>query len=271
MDLAQQENKLKVKIDMTGWIMSEHGVSDSRLTIIKQVEDYIDPHGIHRAQWLCECSCAEHKRIIAVGSGLRNGNTLSCGCLRKEASAKTWKDAFHLTNEYDLSGEYGIGWTTNTHKKFYFDLDDYDKIKNYCWVEHILTNGFHKLEAFDPTTKTTITMHVLLGYKFYDHIDRNELNNRSNNLRPATHQENSCNKSIQSNNTSGVSGVSYNNYLAKWVARIGVSNKRIYLGSFANKDDAIRARLQAEIKYYKEFAPQKHLFNKYKIQLGENE
>ena len=37
-------------------------------------------------------------------------------------------------NKYDLSGEYGIGWTSNTNQEFYFDLEDYDKIKDYCWI-----------------------------------------------------------------------------------------------------------------------------------------
>lgn len=256
---------IDVKIDMTGWKMWEHGVPDSRLTVIRQDEDYVDPSGIHRAQWLCECNCEAHNRIITIGASLRNGNTLSCGCLRKEIAGKRLKEMLHNTNTYNLSGEYGIGWTSNTNQKFYFDLEDYDKIKDYCWCEHILTNGFHKLEAFSSTEKRAVTMHELLGYKFYDHIDRNELNNRSCNLRPATHQENSCNKSLASNNTSGVSGVFYSNAHKKWVARIGFLNKRIYLGSFINKDDAIHARLQAEVKYYKEFAPQKHLFEQYNI------
>lgn len=32
---------VKVKEDMTGWIMSEHGVPDSKIKVIKQTEDYI--------------------------------------------------------------------------------------------------------------------------------------------------------------------------------------------------------------------------------------
>lgn len=34
-------------------------------------------------------------------------------------------------NRYDLTGEYGIGYT-NQGVEFYFDLEDYDKIKEYC-------------------------------------------------------------------------------------------------------------------------------------------
>ena len=38
---------VKVKIDMTGWKMWEHGVPESRLTVIKQVNDYVTPQGVH--------------------------------------------------------------------------------------------------------------------------------------------------------------------------------------------------------------------------------
>ena len=34
------------KIDMTGWVMAEHGVPDSRLTVIKEVEPYINAKGL---------------------------------------------------------------------------------------------------------------------------------------------------------------------------------------------------------------------------------
>ena len=43
-----------------------------------------------------------------------------------------------IKNKYDLSGEYGIGWTHNTEHEFYFDLEDYDIIKYYCWYDLFL-------------------------------------------------------------------------------------------------------------------------------------
>ena len=75
---------VKVKIDMTGWNMWEHGVSDSRLTVIKQTEDYVNPKGKHFAKWLCECSCEKHNKICVIGANLKSGKVLSCGCLQKE-------------------------------------------------------------------------------------------------------------------------------------------------------------------------------------------
>ena len=36
-------------------------------------------------------------------------------------------------NKYDLSGCFGIGYASNNDDLFYFDLEDYNKIKNTCW------------------------------------------------------------------------------------------------------------------------------------------
>lgn len=54
-----------------------------------------------------------------------------------------------------------------------------------------------------------------------------------------------------SENSSGVIGVSWNKTAKKWYARIGVDGKRINLGKFDNLDDAIQARKEAEDKYCK--------------------
>lgn len=53
------------------------------------------------------------------------------------------------------------------------------------------------------------------------------------------------------NNTSGVKGVSWNKEKEKWEAYIGIHNKRIRLGRFNTKAEAMKERLKAEQKYYK--------------------
>ena len=52
-------------------------------------------------------------------------------------------------------------------------------------------------------------------------------------------------------NTSGVRGVCYNSTLKKWQASIGFQGKRITLGRFNTKEEAVKARKDAEEKYYK--------------------
>jgi hypothetical protein len=63
------------------------------------------------------------------------------------------------------------------------------------------------------------------------------------------------NKKIQSNNKYGIVGIYYNQSMNKWLAQIRVQRKLIHLGSFVNKEDAIKARKEAEIKYFGEYAP----------------
>lgn len=255
-----------IKIDMTGWKMWEHGVPDSRLIVIERAEDYINPTtGVRSARWLCECSCSEHNRIVVIGTSLRNGNTKSCGCFHKITAAQNGKETQKL-NVYDLSGEYGIGWTSNTNKEFYFDLEDYDKIKDYCWGEHILSSGYSALETRIPGAKTNTRMQWLIVGKGYDHKDRNPLNNRKNNLREATAADNAHNASKRKDNTSGFIGVSWSKSQCLWMSYININHKRINLGKFIALYDAIVARLKAELKYFgPEFAPQRHLFHEYKI------
>lgn len=260
---------VKVREDMTGWIMSEHGVPDSRLTVIQQTDDYIDKNGIHYAQWLCECNCNEHNRIIARSCHIRNGKIYSCGCFNKEHIAKIGHDK-HKTNEYELwledeNGLYGIGYCTNTGREFYFDMDDYDKIKNYNWYDDC-NKGYHRVRTCNLCDDTKILMHQLLFEKSCDHKDRNAMNNRKYNIRNATQRENSMNCKTRKNNTSGIVGVTWHKGESKWVARISdYSNHRIILGYFDNKQDAIISRLKAEKEYYGEFAPQRHLFEQYGI------
>ena len=252
---------VKVRTDMTGWNMWEHGIPDSRLIVIEQIDDYISPKGIHEARYLCKCNCGSNKRIIAKASHIKSGNIMSCGCLQIERIQNTNKKY----NQYDLTGEYGIGYCSNTHSEFYFDLEDYNKIKDYCWCEIICQDGYHSLRSYDTNTHTHVRMHQILGYKGCDHIDRNPLNNKRNNLREATTTENAQNHSLRKDNHSGIIGVGWHKKHMKWQATININHKRKYLGIFINKEDAIRARLEAEAKYYGEFAPQQHLFKQYGI------
>lgn len=169
-------------------------------------------------------------------------------------------------NKFDLSGECGIGWTSNTNDPFYFDLEDYDKIKDICWFVHVTNGKYKKLEGLDMNTGNIVRFSAIIGCKNYDHKDRNTLNNKKENLRPATHSENARNQSLPVNNTSGVIGVGWHKGKQQWQVRIyDDSNHRKTVGYFNNKEDAIKARLLAEKQYYGEFAPQKHLFEEYEI------
>ena len=257
-------SKVKVKEDMTGWKMWEHGVPDSRLTVVQQTEDYVTPKGIHIAQWLVECSCDKHTRFISAGQSIRNGHTKSCGCIKVEIQSVKFKNT-HKTNMYDLSGEYGIGYCSNTNNPFYFDLEDYDKIKDYCWYEARLNKKYHPVESHIPNSRKSIKLHQLIFGKNTDHKNRNPMDNRKDNLRECTQQENCRNSSLRSDNSSGFIGVTFDKKRNKWRARINTGERDLHLGYYNRVDDAIIARLNAENEYYGVFAPQLHLFKQYGI------
>lgn len=87
-----------------------------------------------------------------------------------------------------------------------------------------------------------------------DHIDLIKNNNRFANLRIATSTENRCNRGLQSNNTSGIKGVSWYKAGRKWRADISVSNKYKFLGYFQTKAEAAHAYECAALKLHGEFA-----------------
>lgn len=87
-----------------------------------------------------------------------------------------------------------------------------------------------------------------------DHIDGNGLNNAWKNLREATYSENAQNRGPSKRNTSGKVGVHPIKANGLWGAEIRAHNKKINLGCFECKDEAIAARCEAEKHYFGDFA-----------------
>jgi hypothetical protein len=89
--------------------------------------------------------------------------------------------------------------------------------------------------------------------KTIDHINRKKDDNRWCNLREATMTEQSYNRSLHYDSKSLITGVSWHKAARKWHAQIMVSRKKIHLGLYSSKNDAIEARKNAEIKYFGDF------------------
>ena len=62
-------------------LQSEIGNRYGRLTVLERA-----PNQGTRVQWLCRCDCGTEK--VIGGKQLRRATTTSCGCLRKEVTAK---------------------------------------------------------------------------------------------------------------------------------------------------------------------------------------
>lgn len=248
--------------DMTGWVMSEHGVPESRLTVRRRVGK--NKQGNY--MWECECSCDEHNLIVVSGGDLSSGKKLSCGCLHKENMKKLGeqrrKGNIVELNLEDEHGLYGIGYTSNNNTPFYFDMEDYELIAKYTWSDEIDHTGYHQIRT---ATKPRRRFHDVLGCKEYDHIDRNPLNNRRYNLRSTDSYNNATNKGMLKNNKTGVKGVQKRKDSGRWRAILEYRKEKLLDKTFMNFEDAVRARLLAEKQYLGDIAPQKHLYEQYGI------
>lgn len=82
-----------------------------------------------------------------------------------------------------------------------------------------------------------------------DHINQKRDDNRISNLRQVTNHENTKNKVRLKRNTSGVTGVDWDKRKGKWRAQIKHNKRGIFLGYFADFDEATAVRKAAEVKF----------------------
>lgn len=228
------------------------GQKFGKLTVIDRVSD--SPRigdRRPRVQWLCGCDCGQ--QIIVRSDHLLSGETQSCGCYQKKRAG----EANRRTTPFIIRGDVAIG-KTSQGIEFYIDAKDVEKVSDMTW--HVNAQGYLQTNMHGDRTSPLLHKIILGDYGkgfCVDHIDRNKLNNRRSNLRICRQNDNAKNASLRSDNTSGYTGVYYDARRGKWWAGITSNGISYYLGSFEKKDDAIAARLDAETKYFGEFAPQR--------------
>lgn len=101
--------------------------------------------------------------------------------------------------------------------------------------------------------RSIILMHrvILCAGKgeYIDHQNHNTLDNTRQNLSKGSSRDNQRNQKLFSSNTTGFQGLWYDKNRKRWRATIGVNNKDVFIGRYKDKEDAIKARKEAEIKY----------------------
>ena len=218
------------------------------LLVINRADDKILSNGRHMIMWNCICKCK--KEVVVESNSLTSGHTKSCGCRKYKTLAERTN---YEINNYNLSGDYGIGHTSNTIREFYFDLEDYDLIKRYTWEENY--QGYIVSRVDDVMVRLhRLVMNCDDSDYEVDHIKHNLFDNRKSELRICVHQNNTMNHKKQINNKSGIAGVYFDNQTNKWRANIKYKNKTIQLGRYKFLDDAIKIRKESEEKYFGEYS-----------------
>lgn len=140
------------------------------------------------------------------------------------------------------------------------DDEDFEEINKHKWYSLFNkgTDSFYAVRSdYSGEKKKLIRMHrqIMNSQKemHTDHINHNTLDNRKCNLRSCTNSQNQMNAKMRSDNTSGTTGVIWHKATKRWRGQIKINQKHAYLGYFKNKQDAINARKEAEIKYFGEF------------------
>lgn len=87
-----------------------------------------------------------------------------------------------------------------------------------------------------------------------DHINGDQMDNRFENLREATNQQNSFNRGARITSKSGIRGVSWSKAAKKWMAMGCINGKSKYLGIYESLDDARKAYHDFSIREHGEFS-----------------
>lgn len=208
--------------------------------------------------WNCKCDCGND--AVVESKSLRSGNSKSCGCLAMEHTIKMGHDNKKY-NDYDLSGDYGVGYLS-CGDTFMFDMEDYYKIKDFYWYKQ---NGYILANAVNKRGRSVFIHRIILGLngsnkeKQVDHINHDTYDNRKNNLRIVNNSKNQMNTRATKNNTTGCKGVYLEKQTNKYRASI-TKDKQVYKSKrFVNMQDAIQWRKEIEEQLFGEYSYEKSI------------
>lgn len=223
---------MKYKYDLTG---QKFG----KLTALYPV-----PDKAHRARWHCVCECGNEKDVLQ--QNLSDGHVRSCGCILSRSSNERISDynkSLGRESHHETKTRLYKIWIGMKSRCYYKASNSF---KNYGGRGIIVCDEWiHSFKDFSEWA-------IKNGYDDSLTIDRIDPDGNycPENCRWATMSVQEFNKRKSPKNTSGTTGVSYNKAMKKWVAYIRKDGKQHWLGSYKCIDDAIKARKDAEKRYF---------------------
>lgn len=139
----------------------------------------------------------------------------------------------------------------NTTGETIIDTIEFEKVTKYKWC-------FDGRYAISTTVRPYLRLHSLIlgkkkGFEI-DHINRNPLDNRKENLRFVTKTQNQANKTTSKKSSSKYKGVSWNKKDQQWVVFISIKGKSKYLGMSKDEKTAAEKYNQAAKELFGEYA-----------------
>lgn len=231
------------------------------LTVIK----YAYSKGTH-SHWVCRCDCG-NICTVSINFFKRNINLMCPKCIKKFSNIYNVLE----NNNRDVNGRVinKIKFANHKPNKYIFledkviindrviiDKEDFDFVDSFERYVSIDTRGY----AYFSYGRKEVYLHRLLSKAplfcenfetdICDHINGNRLDNRKANLRIIKRFVNPVNCGVRIDNKSGCKGVSWLERLKKWQVNIQFQKRNHYIGVFKNFEDAVKARKEAEIKYF---------------------
>lgn len=147
-----------------------------------------------------------------------------------------------MKNGYIIDGDIATV-ILNKNKTVKIDIGDLETIKSFDgnWIMN--DSNPKRIEyAYGSSSNKMVLMHRLIMHppsnKVVDHINGDGLDNRRSNLRVVTQAQNLQNRTMNRNNSSGVSGIYFDKHHCKWVARLRRNGEIVYRKRFDSLRDA---------------------------------
>lgn len=202
------------------------GLKINNLLVLGQGDFIYDKNNHRLVTWDCQCICGKIFNVRA--SNLKNkGGTKSCGCVnnKKHGMCKTktynsWNGCIqrctnpkhHKYKAYGLMGIKVCDRWLSSFENFYEDMGE-------C-PEGMTLDRIDNSKDYEPSN-------CRWASKSIQQYNRKQLKNKS-----------------------GLKGIYWDEKRRKWQAYINCKGVRINLGRYSNKEEAVKVRKEAELKYF---------------------